>query len=212
MGERVELMTKGSIDTSARGLASKLPIRVYNINDKLSAEEMKTVERILADPVVDEVATNKPVLGKIPEDSFIIEQTPKPGVTDPEGNEAKTTIERIIGRKLGPVSFSRQYLWQGELTKEEYFNFQKTVGNPLIHEFRRIPSSEWDSNCGIGFHFPSVDLPEPGAFEYIDISVSDKELTKISGERLGGSVIYSSFILLNKFQVCILYILNSNKV
>ena len=36
MGEKVELMIRGHIDSSASGLISKLPIKVYTINGKLS--------------------------------------------------------------------------------------------------------------------------------------------------------------------------------
>ena len=190
MGTRIEVMSKESISTSTTsstdlGLLFNLPIKVYNINDNsLTFTEIESIKRLLADPITDEVTADKPVLSNIPQGNVIIEVSPKPAVTDPEGKEAKKAIEKIIGRKIGEVSFSKQYLWQGDLKTEDTPVLQKQLGNPLINDFRIINSKNWNPQIGVGFHFPEVNLPEVKAFEYINFAVSDEELMKISDERL----------------------------
>lgn len=193
MGTRIEVMTKGSVDTASSGLISKSPIRVYNINDDgLKDGEIRAIEKLLADPIADAIATDSPLLSEIPQDGVVIEMSPKPGVNDPEGKTTKEAIERIIGRKIGNVSFAKQYLWVGGLSEGEYLNLQKKLGNPLVNEFRRVGYDGWDTKKGVGFHFPEVKLPKVEAFTYIldtkeglviDRSTTDEQLLKISEKR-----------------------------
>ncbi|MBM3233959.1 hypothetical protein FJZ19_02595 [Candidatus Pacearchaeota archaeon] len=189
---RIEVMAYDSIDFSKKGPASKRPIKVFNIKDTLSREEAERAKAILADPIVDVASVDLPILSSLPEESSVIEQSPKPGVTDPEGVEARKILSRALGREIGPVQSSSQYLWIGELEGDDYVRATKQLGNPLINEFRRVKSSEWDATRGVGFHFPDVNLPKPEPFTYIltDDGVSlhqratDDELLKISDDRL----------------------------
>lgn len=183
MGARIELLAKGSIDTSIEGLISNFPIRVYNINDEhLTKKELESIKSLLADPIVEEVGVNHPVI-QPPQNSTVIEVSPKPAVTDPHGKETKKVIEKIIGREIGGVSFSEQYVWKGELDDAKYENLKRDLGKVVINNFRRIDSSEWDPETGVGFYYPAVELPQEEPFEYINLEVSDKELLKISEER-----------------------------
>jgi phosphoribosylformylglycinamidine synthase len=194
MGTRIEVMTRGSVDTkrSSKGLISKRPIRVYNIDDDLEKEEIEAVQNLLADPIVDLVSANRSVLletsqeeGILAASSCFIEASPKPGVNDPEGKEAKRAIEQIIGRELkGGVSFAKQYLWQGALSEEEYERLKKQLGNPLINGFRFLDSKDFSKKLGMGFYFPEVNLPPVEPFRYIDINLDDDGLMGLSDSRL----------------------------
>ena len=65
MGHRIEVETEGSmsVDHNLNGLISQSPTRVYNINDdSLTQEELSKIEKLLADPVVDKVCTDRPFL------------------------------------------------------------------------------------------------------------------------------------------------------
>ena len=173
-GQRIEVLTKDSINFSGTGLVSKLPIKVFNIEDDFTDSEITAVTNILSDPIVEDAFVNLASLNWLPQDSIVIEKTPKPGVTDPAGEAARGVIQRTLGREVGPVSFSQQYLFKGQLGDDEYINLTKQLGddaNPVIHEFRRVDSRNWNPTRGIGFHFPEVDLPKPVAFEYINSSI-----------------------------------------
>jgi len=194
MGVRIEVMTKGSVDKSAKGLISKAPVRVYNINDdSLKPEDIGKIEKLLSDPVVDEVASDSSVLWKsgqsFPEKTHVIEMSPKPGVNDPEGQVVKKAIERTLGREIGDVSFGKQFLWNGALSVEEYVNVQKQLGNIVVNEFEGcgLVKVNWDNKKGrehrFPFHFPTVDLPPVEAFQYVDVELSDEELVKLSNDR-----------------------------
>jgi len=177
------VLTADSIDFSKRGLASRLPIRVFNIKDSLSPQEAAIVKKILADPIVDVASVDSPVISNLPEEGIAVEMSPKPGVTDPEGEAARNVIQRALGREMGPVSTARQYIWVGELDANQFIGLTKQLGNPLINEFRQAPAKGWQGR-GIRFHFPDVNLPRAQAFQYLDLEVSDEAMTKLSDERL----------------------------
>lgn len=182
MGVRIEVMTRGSV-AGSQGLVLKRPVRVYSINDDLTDAKLRNIEQLLSDPIVDDVARNRPILDVLG-DSTVVEVAPKPGVNDPEGNAVKTAIEGIIGHPVGEVSFSRQYLWKGPLSEHEYTGLKKTLGNTIIHEFRRVDGAQWDRENGAGFSFPSVNLPRANPYTYANITISDTDLMKISDQRL----------------------------
>ncbi|TKJ17230.1 hypothetical protein CEE44_01710 [Candidatus Woesearchaeota archaeon B3_Woes] len=178
MGTRIEVMSREEFTSDSDGLILQQPIKVYNIDDSFTNEEIVAIEELLADPVVDVFSTDSPLL-KPARNEAVIEKSPRPGVNDPEGKEARNAIQKVLDREIGPVSFSEQYLWGGELNETDYILLQKQIGNPLINDFLKIDSSEWTSN-GIGFHFPVVDLPEIPAFEYVDINISSGKLRELS--------------------------------
>ncbi|MBR9704252.1 hypothetical protein GOV12_02480 [Candidatus Pacearchaeota archaeon] len=184
MGHRIEVMMKGSVDSDSRGLVTGQPIRGFNIDDDtLTVDELKTISDIVADPIVDLLSINSPVLPYLPENGIVIEQSPKPGVTDPEGEQTRKVISRTLSREIGPVSSSRQHLFVGELDDRQYVMLTKQIGNPLINDFMRVNSEDWDFSRGVGYHFPKVDLPSVPAFEHIDLGVDDNGLMKISNDR-----------------------------
>ncbi|MFH1710991.1 MAG: AIR synthase-related protein [Nanoarchaeota archaeon] len=192
MAHRIEVMTQDSLDTSKKGIATRIPIKAFNIqDDSLTQQEIDTIASIVADPVVDRFTIDKPILTSLPENSVVIEQSPNPGVNDPEGEETRKVIQRTLGREIGPVSSARQHVYVGELNDVQYRILTKQLGNPVVNDFRRKNSKDWNPNIGIGFHFPDVDLPMPPAFSYdltgdglrITRETSDAELLRISSER-----------------------------
>ena len=184
MGTRIEVMTKGEIDSDSNGLILQQPIKVYNIDDdSLTEEEEFDIGRLLTDTVVEKAAINQALLTNLGHEHTVIEKSPKPGVNDPKGKEARNAIQEILGRKIGPVSLSEQYVWKGDLDHKNYVLLQKQMGNPFVNDFLRVEGSEWTSN-GIGFHFPVVDLPEIPAFKYVDTNISSGKLSKLSDAML----------------------------
>lgn|GEM_PF-999795 len=198
MAHRIEVISSGSMDAVSKGLILKSPIRVYNINDNtLTPSELKNIEALLADPIVDIAATDKSVLQNMPEEEktiapfVFIEKSPKPGVSDPHGKETKKAIENIMGRKIGAVSYGEQYFWKGAMSTQAYLLLQKQLGNTVTSEFRRINARWWDPKKSFGFHFPYVELPEVPAFTYkmtpdglvINQNTTDQELIRISDKR-----------------------------
>ena len=186
---RIEVLTKGSINLQKKGIILESPIRVYNIDDDFSEEELEEIKYLVADPV-DDLVSEKPVLSSegtmhLPDNTIFIEQSPKPGVTDPWGEETRKSIERVIGRKIGPVSFAHLHLFAGELDKRQFTLLSKQIGNPQINEFRRLNLKDLDPEVGMGFHFPDVDLPDVPAFEYIPIKdLNGKELEELSNKKM----------------------------
>ena len=185
MGHRIEVMSEGSVDLTANGLATKtVPIRVYNIDDdNLSLEELEKMRGVFADPIVDISTIDRPVLTQLPNDSVVIEQTPNPNVTDSEGEVARELFTKMLNKEVGPISFSKQLLWIGPQTGQEFIELKKMIINPLS-ETRMIEASDWKPDTGVGFHHRKMELPKPKAYEYIDISGSNEDLMKLSEEKL----------------------------
>ena len=199
MVHRIEVISNGSMDAVSKGLILKSPIRVYNIDDNtLTTNELKNIEALLADPIVDIAATDKSVLQNMPKEEktsapfVFIEKSPKPGVGDPHGKESKKAIEDILGRKIGGVSYGEQYFWKGALSTQAYVLLQKQLGNPTVNEFRRINAKNWNPEKSFGFHFPYVKLPKVPAFSYemtTDGVIDKKNLITGSGVVLGDVII-----------------------
>jgi phosphoribosylformylglycinamidine synthase subunit PurSL len=186
MAHRIEVMTRGDIDNSLTGLVSKRPIRVFNIDDKLSGPELDLVMGVLTDPVVDQSRADKPILGNIDVNRVVVEVSPKAGVNDPVGQETRKVLSRLLGREIGGVSTASQYVWTGDLSEDKFTGLKKRLGNPVINDFRKVDGLDWSVDVGMGFHYPKVDLPSIDAFQYVDISgpdISDADLIRISEDR-----------------------------
>lgn len=208
MGHKIELISKLVLENLIKskstftGLVSK-PIRVYNIDDFLTQSEIEKVRLLLSDPVVDFFSVDSSLINNNPPINNLlggpsvltnggsskyhqIKKSPKPGVTDPEGRETQKAIERLLGRNIGCVSFSQQYIWIGELDSKRYLQLIKELGNSLIYDFRLIDNSflndEYKRNCP-----SSIGIPKPLAptnFGYLDINLDDQGLLRVSEDRL----------------------------
>ncbi|MDP2926170.1 MAG: hypothetical protein Q8N99_07370 [Nanoarchaeota archaeon] len=125
MGHRIEVMSDGSVDLSVKdGLATKkIPIRVYNIDDdSLGPYELEQIQEILTDSISEISTIDKPVVTEPPKDSVIIEQSFRPGVNDPDGEQVRNILSRVLGREIGNVSRSSQHLWIGDLIPKNIFH------------------------------------------------------------------------------------------
>ncbi len=105
MGTRIEVMPKGEIDSDSDGLILQKPIKAYNIDDSFTDKEISAIENLLADPVVDDVAINQALFPNLWPDSVVIEKSPLPGVNDPEGKEARNTIQKLLDREIDLFQF-----------------------------------------------------------------------------------------------------------
>lgn len=173
---RIEVITEGSIDINKTGLSSLRPIKVYSIKDDFSAGEMDPVRELLVDPIVDRAGIDVPVLDQLVESS-LVEVCPKPGVNNPEGDRVQKSLSQILGRSVGQVSVSHEYLWQGVLDENSYAGLKKLLGNIIINDFR--VHNDWKS--GIPAEYPDVSLDKVAPFKYVDLSA---DLLKISNDRL----------------------------
>jgi phosphoribosylformylglycinamidine (FGAM) synthase PurS component len=91
-------------------------IEVYSIDADLGDEQVRILgENLFADPII-QVFSDKPLAKDF---SWLIEVGFKPGVTDNVGATAKRACEDILGTSLNGVYFSRQYLLEGKITKED---------------------------------------------------------------------------------------------
>ena len=181
MGVRVEIRTREQFSP-----ASSAPIRVYSIDDTFTSQELTEVQRLLIDPIAEEGTVNKPVLDTLPfqfPKGAILEVSPKPGVMDPEGMEARRVLEQVLGRPVGEVSFSRQYFWSGE-SGETREDMQRRISNPVVNQIRTLSPQEWDPKLGFSFYSLQVTLPPIDAFQYVSLALSDAQLLQLSKARL----------------------------
>ena len=193
MGVRLEVLTKNSLNFDVNDdFVTRRAINVYNIDDDtLSAEDLKLIQQILEDPLVEQTSIDHPVLDMLskisnPELYHMIDVKPRPGVTDSWGDKAKEVIERVIGREIGGVSHSRQYVYKGNLDDEQMWGVKKKLANEISFLFEVKKGSEWNDEEGAGFHFPKYPAQDPHPFEYVDLGDTDDRLIEISHKRMLG--------------------------
>ncbi|VVB54847.1 Phosphoribosylformylglycinamidine synthase subunit PurL [uncultured archaeon] len=155
---------------------------VYTIDADISNEQVKILgEELFADPVIQEYS-HKPLA----KDFFwLIEVGFKPGVTDNVGATAKKASEDILKTTINGVYFSRQYLINGKITKEDA---EKIAGgllaNTLIERWVIINSIDWDKQKGVHLPLPVVKGKHKPTVMEIDLNTSDKKLKELSTQRL----------------------------
>ncbi|HHI96426.1 MAG TPA: phosphoribosylformylglycinamidine synthase, partial [Thermodesulfatator atlanticus] len=97
-------------------------IRVYLVEANLTEDELVAFATgPLCDPVTEIYAVEKPLAPVFGFD-WLIQVGFRPGVTDNEGRVAREALALLLGRRLDEeenVYFLRQYLVQGELSRQE---------------------------------------------------------------------------------------------
>jgi phosphoribosylformylglycinamidine synthase II len=157
-------------------------VEVYSIDADLSDEQVMNLgEKLFADPII-QVFSDKPLAKDF---SWLIEVGFKPGVTDNVGATAKRACEDILGTSLNGVYFSRQYLMEGNITKEDA---EKIAGgllaNGLIERWEIISSKDHTKGKNVHLPLPVVRSKHTPSVMEIDLNVSDKKLKEMSTRKL----------------------------
>jgi phosphoribosylformylglycinamidine synthase len=157
-------------------------IEVYSIDADLTKEQVKILgEKLFADPII-QIFSDKPLAKDF---SWLIEVGFKPGVTDNVGNTAKRASEDILKTSLNGVYFSRQYLLEGKITKEDA---EKIAGgllaNGLIERWEIISSKDHTKGKNVNLPIPVVRGKHTPSVAQIDLNVSDKKLKEMSKQKL----------------------------
>jgi phosphoribosylformylglycinamidine synthase II len=155
---------------------------VYRIDAPLGHDEATRVAAAFADPVTSQVA-----LDRLPPPAcdWLIEVGFKPGVTDNVGRTARTVVQDVLGRELGPyeeVHTSTQYFLAGALARDAVQRIAvELLANPLIQTTRVFTSSEWQQ-APVDRSVPAIhDRTEPQVRTY-PLGGSDDDLRRISRE------------------------------
>jgi len=157
-------------------------IEVYSIDADLSSEQVMTLgEKLFADPII-QIFSEKPLAKDF---SWLIEVGFKPGVTDNVGGTAKRACEVILKTSLNGVYFSRQYLLEGNITKEDA---EKIAGgllaNGLIERWEILSCSDYTKGKKIHIPLPVVRGKHTPSVARIDLNISDKKLKEMSNQKL----------------------------
>ncbi|MCZ7402062.1 MAG: phosphoribosylformylglycinamidine synthase subunit PurL [Candidatus Methanoperedens sp.] len=157
-------------------------IDVYSIDADLTDEQVKILgEKLFADPII-QVFSDKPLAKDF---SWLIEVGFKPGVTDNVGATAKRACEDILGTSLNGVYFSRQYLLEGKITKEDA---EKIAGgllaNGLIERWEIISGKDQYKGEKVHLPLPVVRGKHTPSVALIDLNISDKKLKEMSNQKL----------------------------
>ncbi|MBN2422847.1 phosphoribosylformylglycinamidine synthase subunit PurS [Candidatus Woesearchaeota archaeon] len=160
-------------------------INVFTLNFGLDKDTLNNIgKELFTDKVIEICSVDKAIADDF---DFIAEKGFKPGVTDNVGKTAKKNIEFFLDKNLKDnekVFYSIQYLFKGDLTKQELELISKRVlGNELIENFIVLSKEEFNEK-GIGCPMPVVK-GDPGIkIEKFDLNkFSDHELMELSKER-----------------------------
>lgn len=195
MASRIEVGFKKGIkdalgDSTRKRIVEDLHINVenvrtldvYTIDADISIEQIKVLgEELFADPVIQEYS-HKPLAKDF---SWLIEVGFKPGVTDNVGATAKKASEDILKTTIKGVYFSRQYLINGKITKEDADKIAGgLLANTLIERWVIINSKDWDKQKGVHLPLPIVKGKHKPAVVELDLNISDTKLKELSTQRL----------------------------
>ena len=195
MASRIEVGFKKGIkdalgDSTRKRIVEDLHINVenvrtldvYTIDADISNEQIKVLgEELFADPVIQEYS-HKPLAKDF---SWLIEVGFKPGVTDNVGATAKKASEDILKTTIKGVYFSRQYLINGKITKEDADKIAGgLLANTLIERWVIINSKDWDKQKDAHLPLPIVKGKHKPAVVELDLNTSDKKLKELSTQRL----------------------------
>lgn len=172
-------------DLKIAGVEAIRTIDVYTIDKALSKAQLIVIKRELTDPVIQISSLNKP-LARAGDFDWLVEVGYKPGVTDNVGKTAMEAIEDMLGVKFQDgeaVYTSRQYLFKGELSREEIVRIcRDLLANELIERWTIFNSREWSSK--VIPNIPRVSEEHAPKVNFIDLAVSDEALLEISRRRL----------------------------
>jgi len=171
---------KRIIDDLKINVESVRTINVYTIDSELSKEELEILGEVLfSDPIIQNFSINKSIVNSF---DWLIEVGFKPGVTDNVGKTAKEGIEDIFKTEINGVYTSRQYIINGNISREDAEKIASgLLANQLIERWEIMNFDEWEEK-GIKPTVPKVKLIHEPKVSEINLDVSDEELIRISKE------------------------------
>ncbi|MCX9080598.1 MAG: phosphoribosylformylglycinamidine synthase subunit PurL [Candidatus Methanoperedens sp.] len=157
-------------------------IDVYTIDAGISSEQVIALgEKLFADPVI-QIFSDKPLAQDF---SWLIEVGFKPGVTDNVGGTARKASKEILGIPVQGVYFSRQYLINGNIKKDDADLIASgLLANELIERWEIISAENWNKEKGIHLPLPVVKGKHTPSVLEIDLNVSATKLKELSVQRL----------------------------
>jgi len=172
-------------------------IEIYTFDTALSIGQVKLLgEKLFADPVI-QVFSDKPLASDF---SWLIEVGYRPGVTDNVGATAKKASEDVLKTSIRGVYFSRQYLINGDIKKEDVSNIAGgLLANSLIERWEIISFGEFDKEKGIHLPLPVVTGKHTPSVTTTNLDISDNELKELSRQRLFALDISEMKVIRNYF-------------
>lgn len=154
---------------------------VFLIDASLSDAEARAAAAAFADPVTQETALDR--LAAPADFAWLLEIGFKPGVTDNVGRTARTVLQDMLGRPLGPyeeVYTATQYFLSGAIAREGVERIaRELLANPLIQTARIFSPEEW-ADSPINRDPPAMhDRSEP-LMRTFNLEVDDDALLRIS--------------------------------
>jgi phosphoribosylformylglycinamidine synthase len=181
-GEKVASMVDGYIKLPVNRVWT---VRVFKIDAELTPGEVEICMRGITDPVIQEAA-----VGRLERSGYDWSITVGflPGVTDNVGHTAKTTLEDLLGRKLGAedkVFTETRYLFEApKLSREEAERIATDcLANTLIETIRIQSMTECEESPP-DLTVPIVKGVAEAVVETVDLSGDDADLMQISNEKV----------------------------
>ncbi len=157
-------------------------IDVYTFDATLSPGQSKLLgEQVFADPVIQNFS-DRPIAEDF---SWLIEVGYRPGVTDNVGATARKASEDILKTELKAVYFSKQYLINGNILKDDVERIAGgLLANSLIERWEIKSTRDWERDKGVHLPLPVVKGKHEPSVSTIDLDINDSELKELSTQRL----------------------------
>ena len=197
MPSRIEITYKPTI-TDAEGnvlinkachyfnidIASARTIRVITIDADMTSEQIQHIQTEIFTHPVTQLSDIKPL--PVPFD-WCIWVGYRPGVRDNPGSTAMEAIRDLLDisfKKGDAVYTSKRYCLCGsKLTRQDVETIaQELLANDIIQQWRIFSKNEWDSETGIGYIIPRVELNHIPTVTTLTVE-SDERLKILSQER-----------------------------
>lgn len=164
------------------GLQSVRVIDLYTFSGGVGSDDLERLgSQLFANPVVEIWAADDSMIENF---DWLVEIGYRPGVTDNPGRTARGAVEDVLGRGIGEVYTSKQYLLKGNLDEGQVKAISsQLLYNELIERCDIAPASERAAHLEKPVVLPEVNLEhEPEVVEF-DLGVPDEDLQKLNAER-----------------------------
>ena len=166
-------------DLQIKKVSNVRTIDIYKIDSDLTSEEAEILgKELFCDPIIQKFSVNRSLAVDF---SWIVEVSFKPGVTDNVATTTKEGIADIIGRKFkGTVSTAKQYVFKGNISKEEIELIStRLLANLVIETYEIFNKRKLEQTIPRKKKIKTIPIVEE-----IDLYVSNEELMRISDYRL----------------------------